>query len=367
MKKIFNELKEITGLPGISGHEDRVIQYLYEKLQKYTDEIIVDYSGNLTATFRGTKSEQKHLLIFGHMDEVGLMVRKITEEGYLLFERMGGVSEKTLRSQLVDVFSIDGNKSYSGVVGTKSHHFTQDDEKLTVPNKFQMYIDMGASSKQEVLNMGVNIGSVITYKPNFTQIGNNRIASKALDNRVACYMLLKVAEYLSETPPKINVSLGFSVQEEFNLRGSLPMIHRLMPNMVISLDCAVACDTPDLNMLYDISLGKGPVISQMNTYGKGPTGGLIPTPKFRAYIEEIAKTNDIKFQREVVTGVLSDASFVQMKGEFGIIVAHIGFPIRYSHSPIEVADINDITQCIKLLNLITKNLDEKTEFNRLKK
>ncbi len=367
MDEIFEQLRELTGISGLCGHEERVIAYMVKKLEAFTDTVTVDYSGNVTATFRGTQSPEMSLLALGHMDEVGLMVRKITEDGYLLFERLGGPSEKTLRSQFVDVFTLDEEKSYPGVIGTKAHHLTPDDEKLKVPGKLDMYIDIGAATRQEVLALGIEIGSTVTYQGNFKRLGASRVASKTLDNRVAVYALLQLAAHLKQCPPKITVHVGFSAQEEFNVRGSLPMVHRLKPDMVISLDCSVACDTPDLKLLYDVSLGKGPVISQMNSYGKGPSGGLIPNPRFRAFIEAAAVKNGIPFQREVVSGVLSDASFASMEGSMGTIAAHIAYPMRYAHSPVEVADTNDIKQMIRLLSAVADELDSSCDFSRYRK
>lgn len=367
MDAIFEQLRALTCISGLSGHEERVIEYVVKKLEELTNEVTVDYSGNVTATFRGTKCPEKSLLVLGHMDEVGLMVRKVTEDGYLLFERLGGPSEKTLRAQFVEVFTLDEKKSVPGVIGTKAHHLTPDDEKLKVPGKRDMYIDIGAGSRQEVLALGIDVGSTVTYQENFKRLGESRIASKTLDNRVSVYALLKLAEHLRRSPPGVTVHAGFSVQEEFNVRGSLPMLHRLKPDMVISLDCSVACDTPDLKLLYDVSLGKGPVISQMNSYGKGPSGGLIPNPRFRAFIEDVAVRNGVPFQREVVSGVLSDASFASMEGSLGTVAAHIAFPMRYAHAPVEVADISDIRLLVRLLGAVTDALDASCDFSRYPK
>ncbi len=365
MNKDYRELEELCSLSGLSGNEDRVIRYITEKLKQFSDDVFVDYSGNVTATFYGSKDRDTSILLFGHMDEVGMMVRKITDDGYLLFERVGGPSEKTLRSQMVEISCIEDDRIIKGVVGTKSHHYTQDSEKLSVPNKYELYIDVGASCKQEVIDWGIDVGSTITYAPNFTRIGKNRIASKTLDNRAACYILLRTAEHFSRHKPNITVHLGFSVQEEFNVRGSLPMYERLKPDMVVSLDCAIACDTPDLQGLYDTKLGCGPVICYMNNYGKGPAGGLIPNPKFRKFFEKIAKEKGINYQKEVAAGVLSDASFMQMKGSEGTICAHIGIPLRYSHSPIEEIDTRDLESTIKLLEEVAMGLNSCDVFKRL--
>lgn len=365
MEKNENWLEELCRLSGLSGDEDRVIAYLVERLKEYTNQVAVDYSGNVTASFTGKTNPGTSLLMFGHMDEVGLMVRKITDEGYLLFERVGGPSEKTLRSQFVDVNTLDHSGCVQGVVGTKSHHFTSENEKHSVPDKYDLYVDIGESSRQGVLDRGVGVGSTITYSPNFRRIGEYRVASKTLDNRASCYTLLRLAKQLSQQTPDITVHLGFSVQEEFNVRGSLPMQERLKPDMVVSLDCSIACDTPDLNSLFEVGLGSGPVILYMHHYGKGPMGGMIPNTKFREYIERMAAIQGIDIQKEVAASILSDASFMQMKGENGTVCAHLGIPLRYAHSPVEEVDLRDVEKMIHLLTAVVYSLETVTVFRRL--
>ena len=361
MDKNYKELKELCGISAVSGNEEDVARYLINNLKKYTNNIHIDYSGNVTATFIGKKNPDISILYFAHMDEVGMLVRKISEDGYLFFERLGGPSEKTLRSKQV-VITTEDRKKVLGVVGTKSHHYTGEDEKLTVPNKYELYVDIGAESREEVLRKKIDIGCSITYVPNFERLGEHRVVSKTLDNRACVYCILRLAEYLAENQPDITVHCGFSVQEEFNIRGSLPMIDRLNPDMVICMDCAVGCDTPDLYGRYDLDLGAGPSICFMNTYGKGPTGGLIPNIKFRKFIQDIAEKNNIPYQKEISAGCLSDASFVQMKGPEGTITGHIGLPLRYSHSPAEVVDLRDIENAIALITAISINIDSLDDF-----
>lgn len=365
MERTENWLEELCGLSGLSGDEDRVIAYLVEKLKGYTDQVEVDYSGNITASFPGKKNPGTSILIFGHMDEVGLMVRKVTKQGYLMIERVGGPSEKTLRSQLVQVNTLDRKGSVTGVVGTKSHHFTPEPEKHSVPDKYNLYVDIGAQSGQEVAELGIGIGSTITYQANFKRLGKHRVVSKTLDNRASCYIILRLAELLAQKAPDITVHLGFSVQEEFNVRGSLPMQERLKPDMVISLDCSIACDTPDLDSVFDVNLGDGPVVLYMHHYGKGPMGGMLPNPKFREFIEDTARKLGISVQKEVAAGILSDASFMQMKGVRGTICAHLGLPLRYAHSPAEEVDLRDIEETISLLHEVTKTLETAAVFERL--
>ena len=166
MKSIFEELVYLTSIPALSGMEDRMISEMVQRFKPLADEVEVDRLGNVTATFRGRIESEPTMLVFAHVDEVGLMVTKVESNGYLRFTRIGGVPEKTLRGQFVDVHTIDGAESYPAIVGTIAHHLTPAETKYVVPTTEQMYIDGGWSSAAEVLAKGIRIGRAATYRPN---------------------------------------------------------------------------------------------------------------------------------------------------------------------------------------------------------
>jgi putative aminopeptidase FrvX len=364
MKNIVEELEYLTSIPAVSGMEDRMISEMVARFHEFTNEVDVDRLGNVTATFHERNEGEPSLLIFAHIDEVGLMVTKIEPTGYLRFDRIGGVPEKTLRGTLVDVHSIDGKASLTGFVGTHAHHLTPSDQKYVVPTTDKMYIDLGLSSSEEVLSRGIRTGSVVTYHPSFHKIGDNHITSKALDNRIGVLLLLSLAEHLHKNPPKATIYLVASVQEEFNIRGNMPVFTRLEPNAAICLDITSACDTPDLNMRYDIALGKGPAILQMNFHGRGQLAGLIPNPKLRSFIECILEELNIPYQRQTIIGEITDDAFTLVLGKYGVAMAHISIPMRYSHSPIETSDLRDIEAGIKLVKEIANRFDQTVDLRR---
>lgn len=363
MDKIIEELKHLTAIPAVSGHEDKILFELYHLIKPLADEVSIDRIGNLTVTINGRLENEPTLLLFAHVDEIGLMVRKIEDNGFLRFERIGGLPEKTLLGQFVDIYSIDKDSSITGVIGTISHHLTPADKKYSIPDRLGMYIDLGLR-REEVLARGIDIGSIVTYHHNFKRISKNRITSKALDNRVGVHLLLRLIKYLKTDPPTGTVYIVFSVQEEFNVRGLLPVFEKLKPNASICIDITPACDTPDLNMIYNIELGKGPAITQMNFHGRGTLGGIIPNPKLRRFIELVAEDLKLPYQREVIVGVITDDSFTQMTGTEGVAMGHISVPLRYTHSPIETADLRDIEACSKLLNEIVKRFNKQINIDR---
>jgi putative aminopeptidase FrvX len=362
MNNIYEELKKLTAIPAVSGHEDKIIREVYNRLKLLSPMVSIDRLGNIIATFAGRNQKESSIIVFAHVDEVGMMVKKIEDNGFLRFERIGGLPAKSLLGQLVDVFTTDEEKSITGIIGTTSHHLTPEEKKYVVPNLSQMYIDIGCNKKEEVLKQEINIGSVITYHHNFLK-NNNYITSKTLDNRIGVYMLLRLSEYLNQNPSIANVHIVFSVQEEFNVRGPLPVFEKLKPDAAICIDITPSCDTPDLNY-NDIRLGGGPAITQLNFHGRGTLGGIIPNPRLRQFIESMAEEIHIPYQREVIVGVITDDAFTQLSGVEGVAMAHISIPLRYTHSPVETANIQDIEYASLLLNETISRYNKKVDINR---
>jgi putative aminopeptidase FrvX len=292
------------------------------------------------------------------------MIRKIEKDGFLRFDRIGGVPEKTLMGQYVDVHTTNGKDVIRGFIGTYAHHYTPAEAKRTVPSHKQMYIDVGAQSYDEVIAKGINIGSAVTYSRELQRIGDHRISGKTLDNRIGCLLLIALAEYLKENRPAGDVYIVASVQEEFNIRGVMPAFTRLQPEASICLDILPASDTPDLNFSYDLSLGKGPAITYMNFHGRGTLAGIIPSPPLRMYMERILGELGIPWQRDMELGVITDDAFTIMSGDYGVAMAHFGVPMRYSHAPIETADLRDIELAIKALIAFVGNFNKNVDLNR---
>ncbi len=188
------------------------------------------------------------------------------------------VPEKTLMGQFLDIHSIDGKSRVIGIV-ERTPTTSRRRSQVYRSHYRQMYIDIGAESDREVRAKGIEVGSAVTYHHHFEQIGEHLITSKTLDNRIGCLMLIALAEYLKQNPPAGTVYVVASVQEEFNIRGVLPVFYKLEPDAAICVDITIACDTPDLNFKYDMSLNKGPAITQMNFHGRGTLAGIIPNPQ----------------------------------------------------------------------------------------
>jgi putative aminopeptidase len=358
------ELKHLTSIPALCGMEDRMVTEMVNRFQPLTDEIVVDLLGNVTATFKGKDEKEPTLLVFAHMDELGLMITKIEEDGFLRFDRIGGVPEKTLRGQFVEVHPTDGGNPITGFVGTHAHHLTPSEKKMEVPQTSQMYIDIGLDSKEKVLASGINIGSGVTYLPNFKEVGEHHVTCKSMDNRVGIILLLALAEHLSKNQPKGTVYLVASVQEEFSIRGIMPVFTRLEPTASICLEITSACDTPDLNLQYDICLGGGPAVLQMNFHGRGTLAGLIPHPNLRRFMEQTIKDLGIPFQRQTIIGEITEDAFMVTTGDYGVAMGHLSIPMRHSHSPIETCDKRDIEKGMQAIIEMVDRFDSSLNLER---
>lgn len=356
----MERLKKLTSLAGLAGREDRVVAYLREQLRG-ADEVNVDFYGNVSAFVRGTDSAAPTVMVFAHCDELGLLVKRIDEHGFLRIERLGGVPERALVGLRVVVHGTKGD--LPGVIGTKSHHVTPQNEKYQVIPVGQLYVDVGARSREEALAMGIRVGTGITYAPAFERLGPDLVSAKALDNRAGCWTLLRLLDELKAKRPPCNVWLVSSVQEEFNLQGLYPVAQRLRPDLAVSLDIAAAADTPDLMGTGEVALGKGPVIQTYTFHGRGTLAGLLPNPKLVDFVVHAADEAGIPYQFNVFMGGLTDSAYLHMVGE-GIPAIDIAYPCRYTHHPIETCSLSDLDNTLKLLVEILHKLHQMPDLSR---
>ena len=358
---INQTLKDLVLISGLSGHETRVRDYLNDLLKQHELKTKTDILGNLICTLQGDE-KLPSVILFAHMDQLGFMVKKIDENGYIRVERVGGVPEKALLSQ--DVVIVNNKQELiEGVIANKSHHATQQNEKYTVNKINEIYIDAGFKSKREALRNGINIGSPVTYAPYYKSLKNNNVCGSSIDDRAGCAVILSAAKSLNKSKNRPTVHIVFSVQEEFNLRGILPVIYTLKPNIAVQVDLTLTSDTPDMINSSDVHLGKGPCISLFSFHGRGTLNGVIPHPAIVELFEKTAKNKKINLQRSVASGILTDASYVQFANE-GIASIDVGFPMRYSHSSREVCNLNDLIDLKNLLVAVINKIDKKTKLTR---
>lgn len=363
ISKIETRLFELTNIAGLSGHEDAVRKYMEKEFMKAGFTSTTDVHGNCIVKIKGKKDTGGPVMIFAHMDSLGFLVKGITDEGYIRMERLGGIPEKVLPATDV-VIKAENGHLINGVIGSKSHHITPPSEKYVVQPYSSLFIDVGANSKKEVLEMGIEIGCPIVYTPKFKKLANNFVQATALDDRAGCAVLLMLADYFTNNTPNTDIYIVATVQEEYNLRGAMMASRSFNPKAAICIDCAPGEDTPDLlETGGETKLGGGPVISKYNFHGRGTLNGTIAHPAMVRIIKEAASRSGIPLQNAAYIGALTDMAYLQLEGK-GVIGIDIGFPIRYAHSPSEVCNMDDLVGLSKLLEAVVNSIDENTDWSR---
>jgi putative aminopeptidase FrvX len=334
-------LKELVMIPGVTGHEGAVRDYIQGKIGKKADTS-VDRMGNLIASIG---SGEPNIALVAHMDEVGMLVSNILDEGTLKFKKMGGVDDRTLPGRMVTIHTQRG--PVPGVIGIKAPHLTIDKDEATKVTLWQnLTIDVGARSPKEVEKMGIGFLDPITINKGWQMLNGKYICSRALDNRVGCWAVLQAFEQAVKKMPKATVHFCFSVQEEAGLRGAAVIGNTMYLDYVIAVDTYSTSDAPGLDKFFKpIILGKGPVIRAVDTIA-------VATPMMRDTVKKAAGKAKIPLQVGV-TGGTTDGAKLQ---ESGAATVPLGIPMRYTHSPAEVVHQDDVENLVRLLGAVVPEL-----------
>lgn len=347
-------LKTLTSLSGPCGYEHSVSYFLKEYLTGKVDEVKIDPIGNVIARKKGDKPGPT-VLLTAHMDEIGFIVKKIEANGLLRFEKLGGHDDRILLAQPVKVMGDRGE--VSGVIGTISAHFAKFDDASKVRKHTQLYIDIGVSSKDEVAELGIEVGSPITWGTEFQVIGlegKPRIRSKALDDRAGCAVLVQVLEEIQELSFAGELVFLFAVQEEVGLRGAKTASEHIHADAAIAIDTTAVSDTPEETMDQTLALGSGTGIKVMDF-------SLIVHKTMKDLLVKLAKENSIPYQMEIFTGIGTDGGAVNYANK-GIPTGVLSIPSRYAHSPVEVVDLADVLATKELVKKFILKLHEGQTF-----
>jgi putative aminopeptidase FrvX len=336
-------LRELTDISAPSGSEDAMVACMASRLGDLGLRPEIDVLGNVTVHLGGAAAAGG-LLISAHMDEVGFVVTRIDPDGFLSIQRIGGLEERVLASRAVVLLGERG--PVRGVIGSKAHHLVRPEEKYVVTPVDRAYVDVGARSRADALALGLEIGVAGTYAPSFIEQGS-RVFAKALDDRIQCLALLRLAQRLRGRDLPWPVSLVASVQEEFNIRGVVPAVRRLRPSMHVCLDIVPAPDAPGHDS-PGVHLGAGPAVGMYSFHARGTLNGLLPHPGLKRALLDLARESGLPVQRSVFHGGLTESSYAQVVGA-GVAAVDLSIPVRYTHSPFESADLADMEAELALL------------------
>jgi len=362
LSRIEKYLSEVAMIPALAGHEQKMADYMQKEFESLGYPTQIDTFGNVIAKLEGTDEDAPTIMVFAHMDSLGFLVRYIEEDGFIRIERLGGIPEKVLPSTEIQIQCRDGSM-IDGVIGVKAHHVTPAEEKYVVDKYMNLFIDIGASSKEEVLDLGITIGSPVVYRPKFQKLLGTRILMSTVDNRGGCTTVLELANLLKDNPQKSTVFLVGTVQEEYNLRGAMMASRTIKPDVAIAIDGGGGSDTPNMKGFGDVKCGYGPTMSLYNFHGRGTLNGTIPHPAMVRLFEDASERTGIKFQRAAKIGGLTDLAYVQLEGK-GVKSIDVGFPGRYTHSPCEFVDMADLDKLALWVYDVLNKIDKDTDFSR---
>ncbi len=348
-------------IPGLSGFEGNVRRYIKAELKALGVSSKTDMLGNLIATIEG-EAVLPSVMLIAHMDQLGLIVRKVEASGLIRAERVGGVPERALAAQEV-LLCVGQGRTLPGIIANKSHHATTPEEKYRVVPYQELYIDCGFRSADEAMKAGVNVGTPIVYAPKVVGLAGGRLGGTSVDDRAACAVMLELARATKDLRNLPTLHLVFSVLEEFNLRGAVTAAQVLQPEICIQLDLALATDTPDMGHRGDVKLGAGPVMSMFSFHGRGTLNGCIPHPALVQLFQSTADHENINLQRSAHIGALTETSYVQLVGK-GVASIDMGFPARYTHSALEVCDLADLESLTRLLVAALRRIDDGFSLDR---
>lgn len=340
IKKIKNLLEKLSNAHGISGYEGDIRDIIQKEVKPCVDEIRVDKFGNLIAIKKG---KSPSVMIAAHMDEIGLMVKYIDDEGFIWFAKVGGWFGQTLLNQRV---LLHGKKGVvAGVIGSKPVHVMEEEEKKKPIAAKDMFIDVGTSSRDEATALGIEPGVPASLDQRMTGLAGDRVTGKAFDDRAGTVVLITALQKIAGLKIEPTVMAVFTVQEEVGLKGAKTSAFGLNPDVAVAIDTCIPGDHPGIKKTDSaIQIGQGPAIAVIDASGRG----IITHPRVLEWLRETAKARGIPYQMEVAEGGTTDATAISLTRE-GIPSGVISVATRYIHTPVEVLSLKDLGKTADLV------------------
>jgi putative aminopeptidase FrvX len=342
MKDLIALLAEFSNARGVSGYEAEVAALFKDELGALVDEVAIDHMGNVIGIRRASGGPA--IMLAAHMDEVGLMVKHIDEQGFLRVVSVGGIFEQTLLSQRVLVETRSG-VCVPGVVGCRPPHLMEEEERKKPVKLKDMFVDIGATSAEGANGMGVEIGSPITIDRQLVPMSSSFVSGKALDNRAGMAMIVSALQKLQGKEVNATIYAVGTVQEEVGLKGARTCAYSLCPDAAIATDVSTTGDHPGITRNdRHVVLGEGPVITILDASGRGV---ITPRPVLR-WLRGAADAASVPYQLDVGAGGQTDAAAIHLT-KAGIPTGVVSVPTRYIHSPVEVLSLDDLDKAADLV------------------
>jgi endoglucanase len=333
---LVDTLEKLSNTCGVAGREEEVRSLMKKFLKPYVDEVKEDKLGNVIGIKKGKKNAPK-VMLAAHMDEIGLLVKTISKEGFIQFAKIGGIDDRILLAQKVIVYTEKG--PLYGIIGSKPPHIQKEEERKKVLTYDELFIDIGAENQEQAKKMGVKIGDPVGFDTKFAKVGKNIVIGKAFDDRVGCAVMIEAMKHLEKTDCAI-YAVG-TVQEEVGLRGATTAAFGIYPEVGIALDVTIAGDTLGVREFEaPIKMRKGPSLTVADY-------GLITHPKVLRLLVDAAEENKIPYQLETGLPGSTDAARISLTRE-GVPSGVISIPTRYIHGPASLLSLEDTENAVKL-------------------
>ena len=341
-------LQELTDAHGVPGHESQIRAVIH----RYIDPLGTVTQDRLGSVLCAQGIQGPKVMLAGHMDEIGFMVRHITDEGFLKFVSLGGWFDQVLLGQRVIVKTHKGD--VIGVIGSKPPHLLPPDERKKVVEKKDMYIDVGATSRQDVEAAGVRVGDPVVPDSKFAVMANPKMyLAKAFDDRVGCALMIQALQTLANEPHPNTLHGAATVMEEVGLRGATTSVDVVDPDVAIILESDIAGDVPGIKPEESaVKLGKGPSLVVFDAR-------MIPNLKLRDLVVDTAQELGIPLQLSALEGGATDGAAIHLH-KSGVPTVVLGVPARHIHSHTSIIHRDDYDHALMLLVAVVKKLDAAT-------
>jgi endoglucanase len=332
-------LEELTQTPSVPGREDRIRQVILKHVKKHVDDWRVDAMGNLITVRKPTKKtkDPNKVMLAAHMDQIGFLVSHIDDKGHLRLNAVGGFDTRNLFARRVRVCAAEGDLPGVMNPGGKPIHIASEEDKKKIPDVSDFFVDLGLKGAE--VRKKVKIGDMVVLDGPFGQVGNN-VVSQCLDNRVGCWAVIKTLQNIGRHACEIHAV--FTVQEEVGLRGAGPAAYGVDPDLGVSCDTTLCCQTPGVPEEQRVTeLGAGVCLKIMDSSTIADLGLI-------EQVENVAARHKIKSQRGVLTRGGQDGAMIQ-RARRGVRTVVFACPVKYIHTVTEMSSRDDLESYHRLL------------------